>query len=184
MDGQKRKVIYGLCYCVSAILMAFYPLTLWQGLHPQTSVEYRMYYLEETLRVWPGENGLAAAPGETLSFQGQQAGDGQIAGHLAAAGWHYAEEQGYQMDGNDASLYLVWESDSEVQGQLCLDAESACTVNVLANGEPAASVQVPSGAQTVPFEISGIPSGGLVELSIAITAGEAGCVQLRELVLC
>lgn len=66
---QKFKRTAGIfCYVLGGFLIVFYLVTLWQGLHPSPSVEYRMYYLDQQLAFWPGENGLAIEPDSVLSF--------------------------------------------------------------------------------------------------------------------
>ena len=47
---QKFKHAAGIfCYVLGGFLIVFYLVTLWWGLHPSPSVEYRMYYLDQQL---------------------------------------------------------------------------------------------------------------------------------------
>ena len=84
-----------LCYLLGALLFLFYLTTLWNGLHPTPSIEYRMFYLEQQLAHWPGENGLSVESGVPLTF-GSEFGSGQGAGHLARDEWVLREDAGWQ----------------------------------------------------------------------------------------
>src|SRR5699024_4415957 len=41
---KKEAVSYAVCYVLAAVLLAFYLITLYRGLHPNTSPGYEAYY--------------------------------------------------------------------------------------------------------------------------------------------
>lgn len=163
---QKFKRIAGIfCYVLGGFLLVFYLVTLWRGLHPSPSVEYRLYYLDQQLAFWPGENGLAIEPDSVLSF-GPDCGSGQGANHLARGEWICAGETGWQSRNMDSMLYFTARAGSQYNGALTLCGTAGQTVTLYADGEEAGHVLLSGGEDTLDFACT-VPDSGLLTLSLA-----------------
>lgn len=152
------------CYLLGGFLLVFYLATLWQGLHPAPSIEYRMFYLEQQLAFWPGENGLAIESGVCLTF-GPDCGSGQGANHLAQGDWVSAGEDGWQSRDADSVLYFTAETDSQYTGTLTLCGAAGQTVVLYADGKEAGRILLSGGEDTLDF-VCTVPDSGLLTLSL------------------
>ena len=89
-------------YVISAILIFFYLVILWKGIHPAVSEEYHLYYIEKELIDWPGDGGLMYTLGDELCY-------GIEIEHPSASvgrGWSAREERGIWTMVGEAVLYL------------------------------------------------------------------------------
>lgn len=152
------------CYVLGGILLVFYLATLWRGLHPSPSTEYRMYYLDQQLAFWPGESGLAIEPGAVLSF-GPDCGPGQGANHLARGGWSSAGETGWQSLGAESVLYFTAQAGSQYDGSLTLCGTAGQTAILYADGEEARQVLLSGREDSLDFSCT-VPDSGLLTLSL------------------
>lgn len=74
MKMEKKKIAtYVVCYGLAAAMLAFYLCTLYRGLHPHPSGEYRSYYLQQELSVWPGKDGLDIVRGQAIRSDSETA---------------------------------------------------------------------------------------------------------------
>ncbi len=151
-----------LCYLLGGLLLAFYIVTLWQSLHPNPSTEYRMFYLDQQLAFWPGENGLAIESGSTLSF-GPDCGPGQGANHLSRGGWVSTGETGWQSRGADSALYFTAEPDVQYSGSVTLQGTSGQQVVLYAGDEEVGQVLLTGGENILDFTCT-VPDTGLLTL--------------------
>ena len=152
------------CYVLGGILLVFYLATLWRGLHPSPSTEYRMYYLDQQLAFWPGESGLAIEPGAVLSF-GPDCGPGQGANHLARGDWVSAEESGWRYQATDSTLYFTAEPAAQYDGSLTLCGSAGQTAILYADGKEAGRVLLSGKEDTLDFACT-VPDSGLLTLSL------------------
>lgn len=160
-----KRIASILCYLLGGILIVFYLVILWRGLHPTPSTEYRMYYLDQQLAFWPGENGLAIESGSTLSF-GPDCGPGQGANHLSRGGWVSAGETGWQSRGAGSRLYFTAEPDVQYNGSVTLQGTSGQQVVLYAGDEEVGQVLLSGGENTLDFTCT-VPDTGLLTLSFS-----------------
>lgn len=162
---QKFKRTAGIfCYVLGGFLIVFYLVTLWRGLHPSPSVEYRMYYLDQQLAFWPGKNGLAIEPDSVLSF-GPDCGPGQGANHLARVEWVTAEESGWRSQAAGGTLYFTAEPGAQYVGSLTLCGTAGQTAVLYADGQEAGQVLLSGREDSLDFSCT-VPDSGLLTLTL------------------
>ena len=87
---KKKTIIKAAAYIISVLLVLSYLYILWQGMHPENiSKEYRMYYIEHTLKDWPGNGGLHYTYGTIEYFDMEQ--EPQI--KRSVGGWAEPDEE-------------------------------------------------------------------------------------------
>lgn len=134
---SREKIVRLFAYGLSIVLVATYMLILWSARSPQVSLEYKMYYIERTLREWPGNGGLAYELGTKESFATDDMAEEGYVKRLTE-GWSYPEVLGIWTDGEQASLiYIITDT---VEEDLTLEMEipqyiSGVSVQVYANEE-------------------------------------------------
>ncbi len=60
-----------LAQCLWVGLLGFYAVLLWVALNPQVSAAYQLYFIEQRLEVWAGDDGLDYQPGSRVALQQQ-----------------------------------------------------------------------------------------------------------------
>ena len=165
-----------LCYLLAALLMAFYLLTLWQGLNPGGSCEYRAFYLDQQLAFWPGRDGLSVQSGQTLDFATDAIGPDSGAGHLAH-GECQLTDAGWQTVSNTASIYLTAESDVVLQGSLQVQGTAGQElILTVSNSQNTTRVVLAGDHDRLTFPCA-IVAGELLELRLEADAGNSIIIQ-------
>lgn len=164
------------CYLLAAALMVFYLFTLWQGLHPTTSSEYRAFYLEQKLLFWPGKDGLDVAPGQTLDFTTNEIGPEFGAGHLSRDEWRLADS-GWQATSDSASVFLTASNDVVLQARLQLRGEEGQEL-ILTVGDSQDTVRtvLTGGIDELTFTCA-FSAGELLELTLETSPGNPITIQ-------
>lgn len=189
---KKEAVSYAVCYVLAAVLLAFYLITLYRGLHPNTSPGYEAYYLEQELYTWPGSEGIDIQPGEKIHFDSALGESGQGAGHILRAkdvdwveadGWSFVENTGYCITSWRALLLFAGEPGRTYQVSITLASnEAGGEVTFFVNGEQAAFSEFPGTEQTIEFETQPLPEDGRLEMEIVLGGDLATPVSVKELV--
>ncbi|WP_434309593.1 hypothetical protein [Hominifimenecus sp. rT4P-3] len=97
---MKKKVA---AYFLSAVLVFGYFAILWWARTPEVSDVYRMYFIDHSLSVWPGDTGLNCELGIT-EYLGTHSGEEKMALRLGR-GWYDAEDEGRWTKGGEAVLF-------------------------------------------------------------------------------
>jgi len=87
---------------ISGLLICFYVYVLSLSLHPQASIEHKLFYIDQVLSYWPKTNGLNYQLGKPIDFTKKR----KVV-YLSRSGWSFPENTGRWTVGNLASLYLV-----------------------------------------------------------------------------
>lgn len=194
MKMEKKKIaVYVVCYGLAAAMLAFYLCTLYRGLHPHPSGEYRSYYLQQELSVWPGKDGLDIVRGQAIRSDSETAAPDQIAGHILREvdnhnkavpnGWEYVQDKGYCITGWSVRLLFTGQPDTSYQGALTLETpEPGGEVTLFVNGEQVAFAEVSGTECTVEFETAVLPKDGRMELEIVLGGDMATPVSVKELI--
>lgn len=193
MKGKLRRAGAITCYGLAVLVLAFYLVTLYRGLHPHTSRGYEEFYSGQELYTWPGSNGIEIQSGQVIHFDSDRGADGQGAGHILrrqgitwreADGWSYVDGQGYCITGWKAPLLFLGRTGRTYSGHITLAAPQAGgEVTLLANGEQVAFAQFPSEEQTIEFETPALGADGRLLLEIALGGDIATPVAVKELIL-
>lgn len=165
MKHTKMRGEQAACLTLSAILLVFYLVSLYQGLNRKASLGYETFYMEQTLCQWPGAKGLLTGKGDTFRFDSQTAAEGQIAGHiplspgnawrtLEGEGWSYVEGTGYCITAWKAELIFdVLPGEYLVTVSVRTDTPGG-ELTLLLNGEQAASAKLEVGETFLTFPLA------------------------------
>lgn len=165
MRQTKKLMEQGVCLALSAILLAFYLVSLYQGLDHKASNGYESYYIERCLLQWPGVDGLLTEKGDSFRFDSYTAAPGQIAGHfplsadnpwklLEVEGWVYLEGVGYCIGGWKTNLIFdILPGEYTVTVTVYSEAEGG-ELTLLANGEQVAFAQLEPGTTFLTFPLN------------------------------
>ena len=100
IDMDKKRII---AYLLSALLLIGYVGILWWARTPAVSDLYRMYYIDHSLSVWPGDSGLKCQLG-VWEYMGNDPKSEQAALRLGA-GWYDVETGGRWTKETEASIW-------------------------------------------------------------------------------
>lgn len=180
------------CLMLSGLLLCFYLVTLYQGLHPRMSRGYRTFYLGHQVFYWPGEEGILINRGEVMRFDSRIAAPGQIAGHFHKSDYDYGEEyewqytdHGYCIVGWQSDLIFESEPGESYQGRMVFEPVSTGgEITVFANGEEVAHSVLEPPEQEVVFEIPGrLTESGQLILEFVLGGDCETPLRVREVVL-
>lgn len=96
-----KKII---CYAAILLLCLFYCSIFYQGIRPNVCEEYQMFYIDITLKDWPGLGGLAYEPGTKLVFKNDDNLPNRVKNR--GKGWDELEEDGCRNAAGQAELYF------------------------------------------------------------------------------
>lgn len=170
MKQMKKTILYA----VTAGLCCWYLLVVWWILHPQVPVEYRLYYQEQTLKDWPGYDGLRI-PSDRQLFFGTDAPPAHQLQHRGS-GWGEPEADGAWMAEKRAHLFFVLEparpqsvAEQTITLRLHMTTAHPQTLTLFVNHQPAGHISLtPSAANTyeVQFPLDLQEHDGLVHLTL------------------
>ena len=191
---KKKTIIKAAAYIISVLFVLSYLYILWQGMHPENiSKEYRMYYIEHTLKDWPGNGGLHYTYGTIEYFDMEQ--EPQI--KRSVGGWAEPDEEEpgrwtvgenagllYDIDDSNGPVIVAFTTTKVMPG---VSVEFTATGEVLGSFEPEADSEYS-------FEIQSLSAGELLlefhitnpvspkELGLSQNDSKYG-VQLKSLVI-
>lgn len=181
---MKKKIA---AYVLSAVLVIGYFAILWWARTPEVSDVYRMYFIDHSLSVWPGDTGLNCELGVT-EYLGAHSEEEKTAFRLGR-GWYDAEEEGRWTKGDEA--ILLYHQVPELSGDLIFtytitnwitDGEVEIFANGTSLGTLPQEIDQPSSLK-IPREI--IREDRSLELSFSIEhpvcPGDFGSSDTREL---
>ena len=191
---KKKTIIKAAAYIISVLLVLSYLYILWQGMHPENiSKEYRMYYIEHTLKDWPGNGGLHYTYGTIEYFDMEQepqikrsVGGWTDPNETEPGRWTVGETAGllYEVDNSDGPLTMTVATAEVMPG---------VKVELTANGEVIGSFE-PEVDSEYSFEISSLSAGELLlefhienpvspkELGLSLNESKYG-IQVKSLVI-
>lgn len=189
---MRKKCImkYVVCYGLALIALAFYLYTLYIGVHPHPSMEYRSYYLDQELIHWPGLNGLEIIPGQAVDFSSEAVGPGLAAGHVmrlengGPAGWSYVEKQGLCITQQQASLLFRGQSNSTYHVLITFaPVETGGEIVISVNGEQMISSGLSDTECTIEFDTPVLPADGRLQMDFQLGEEVATPVGVRGMTI-
>lgn len=181
---------YVICYGLALIVLAFYLYTLYIGVHPHPSMEYRSYYLEQELIRWPGQNGLEIIPGQEIYFTSEDVGPGLAAGHVmrledgGPAGWSYVEGQGLCITQQNAKLLFIGQGNSTYHVSMTFaPVESSGEILISVNGEQVVLSALSDTECTVEFDTPALPEDGRLQMEFQLEEGVSTPVGVKGMVI-
>lgn len=100
-------------YMVSAVLMTFYILVLWDARTPDVNMVYRLYYINHELEKWPGPDGFDYAVGTPVFMSQEQ--------RRCGSGWVDRNGMGSRLSGEGAWIYFDGLPEGELRLAIVID---------------------------------------------------------------
>lgn len=128
---KSKKVFLKLIpiYVICALILFSYFFILF--LKPNVCLEYKMYYIDDTLSDWPGYGGLSYNLGDTVFF-GENKAD--KLSKRRGDGWAPREETFCFTDGKEATVYFVIENKTPLDVTIAVKEIACSSYSVYANG--------------------------------------------------
>jgi len=128
---RMKKVTAAFLYAASLFLMLFYLFTLYEALHPETTHEYRNYYITQTARKWSGNSAYEYELGTPVLFNSAN----EETCHRMGGGWSWMEETHCWTDGASSELYFegLPEQDLNLYIHVLLFRSGAYSANIYVN---------------------------------------------------
>ena len=113
------------------ILGSFYLYGFWLSAHPNVSLAYRLYFIEQNLLRWSKPGILDFNPGVTLDFRVPVA-------NRSLVGWEPPNSTGTRLQGANSELYFdiqkhIQPKRVELKGRTILEAGRTLRLRILAN---------------------------------------------------
>lgn len=125
------KLIPVYILCVLILFSYFFILLL----KPDVCLEYKMYYIDNTLSDWPGYGGLNYKFGETVFFGKNKS---NAVSKRRGEGWAEREADFCFTDGKSSSVYFVLESTEALEITLSVKEMACKSYSVYINETPLA----------------------------------------------
>lgn len=174
-----------MCYILSIGLVCGYCAVLWRGFHPQTSIAYQLFYVDQLVERYSLDDSYTLEPGTCYSFDGHA--EKEISGlkFLGRGEWVHWFDGYSTMAGNCSSIYFIRQTGTEmrvcvtIKGGDPIDHFKIQVDDVLVYDGP-----MICGDQVYEIAIPQGQAGELVKITFHLPEDLPGIAWLKELKLC
>ncbi len=128
-SSKSKLFIKTTAYTISAILVIFYLLVLFAT--PNVCIEYKLYYIDDTLSDWPGYGGLDYSFGEEVKLGSAEMNQNS---KRRGYGWSKRSAEFCTISENRAAIFFVVHTDKDISVNISVGEKSSENYSVSANG--------------------------------------------------
>ena len=173
--GNKAAVVarYVVCYGLAAVLLGYYLVILYLGVHPQVPARYRAFYLDHVLTYYPKPERSDIVPGQAVDLDKAWLNN-----------WEWLESTGWCITNQNSQMVFCGEPGRAYHVTATFEAPNMnMDITVRANGEQVVYRQFTAAEQSVEFDTPSLPEDGYLILDMTLGGEFDFPVLVKEMIL-